>query len=283
MMNYYRLTVASPQPASFRKPSSATMLGRSRLKGPNRGEVNMFTGVHPLLRRLHIWIGLLMLVPIIIVSITAILLAHDRDLGLKGMMIQADWLPAAWIKQEHKSEVKAYLAGGEGTALIGTKSGLYYLESGPEGSKLTAIPELQGMDIRALRRWQDGVLVAARQGVFLSMHGRWQQLYKGDAHAVDTDEDGNLYVAAHHQGLIISRDGGQSWQADKAIGSQLAKLADSEPAHGMELKKLIKDMHTGGLLVGKGNERNWIDIISGLLLFMSLIGVYRWWKKRNIY
>ncbi|MDX8407749.1 MAG: hypothetical protein R8L58_05115 [Mariprofundaceae bacterium] len=241
----------------------------------------MYTGVHPLLRQLHIWIGLLILLPVVLISITAIMLAHDKDLGLKDIRLQAEWLPDGWLKHSDSkdAEIKADLAGDAGSALIGTKSGLYYLE----GNTLTAVPALQGMDIRSLKHWQGEVLVAARQGAFLSGHGTWNRLYEGDARSIDADDDGNLYVAAHHKGLLISHDGGQSWQVATDIGKQLATLTELEPTRDIELKRLIKGLHSGRILVGKRSEWLWIDTISGLLLFSSLIGVFRWWKKRNIY
>ena len=241
----------------------------------------MYTGVHPILRRLHIWIGLLILLPIALVSMTAIMLAHDKDLGLKDIRIQGEWLPDSWLKHrdDKDAEIKAYLAGEAGSALIGTKSGLYYLE----GNTLTEVQALQGMDVHALKRWQGEVLAATRQGAFLSAHGTWHQLYQGDARSIDADNDGNLYVAAHHKGLLVSHDGGQSWQEAADIGKQLATLTELNPTRDIDLKRLIKELHRGRMLVGNRDEWLWIDIISGLLLFTSFIGVFRWWKKRNLF
>jgi len=80
----------------------------------------------------------------------------------------------------------------------------------------------------------------------------------------------------------VTRDGGDHWQEADVVSGFKALTQSNEP-HGIELKKLIRQLHSGRKLVGKNNEIMWIDIISGLLIFTSLIGIYRWWKKRNIY
>lgn len=242
----------------------------------------MYTGVHPFLRRLHIWIGFLILLPTMLIAVTAILLAHDQDLGLKEITLSGRWLPASWLKEHQQPEISAYLVLNatpqNQTALIGSESGLLLFDN----ATLSPVADMQGVDVRALSHWQGEVFVAARQGVWLSAHGHWRQIYQGDALGIDADADGNLYVTTQKQEVMVSRDGGDHWQEADVVSGFKALTQSNEP-HGIELKKLIRQLHSGRKLVGKNNEIMWIDIISGLLIFTSLIGIYRWWKKRNIY
>ncbi len=236
----------------------------------------MYIGVHPFLRRLHIWIGLLLLLPLTGIALTAVLLAHDRDLGLGDIVIESDWLPQEWLRATAKAPaVRAWLVIGEGDALIGTKRGLYAMG----GGRLQPVAGLPPLDVRALRGWQGEVFVAARQGLWLSAHGRWHRLYQGDAHGINVDDEGNLYLAAHRAALV-SRDGGASWQPLEGVRAGLAELEAGGP---LKLKQLVRELHSGRLIVGRQREWIWIDAVSGLLLLTALIGVYRWRKQRNPY
>jgi hypothetical protein len=42
------------------------------------------------------------------------------------------------------------------------------------------------------------------------------------------------------------------------------------------------DLHTGKALLGKHAEWLWIDLVGGALLFLSLTGVYLWWRGRRL-
>jgi len=239
----------------------------------------MYTGVHPILRSLHTFFGLLVLLPVVFVSVTSILLTHDKDLGLDDLTVQSRWLPDSWLQPPSTPAINAYLAGDEGNALIGTTAGLYQLAQG----KLSAVPGLEGTDIRTLYRWEGQVFAAGKQGVFLSAHNKWYRLFEGDARNVDVDDNGTLYVTTPQQTLWISRDGGESWQSSEALTAGLSTLAVAPPEPGIKLRALVRNLHTGRLLVGEKDEWIWIDAVSGTLLFISLIGAFRWWKKRNVY
>jgi len=258
--------------------SKGQLVCAKQIVNRNQG-ATMYTGVHPILRSLHTWIGLLILIPVIFVSATAILLAHDKDLGLPELTVQNSWLPDAWVQPPATPVITAYLAGAGGAALIGTDAGLYQLSQG----NLTVMAGMESMDIRAMRRWEGQVFVAAKQGIYLSAHNKWYQLYDGDAQDVDVDENGTLYVTTPQNSLWISGDGGENWQESPTVPARLSAMTVESPDQGIALKTLIRNLHTGRLVVGESDEWIWIDSISGLLLFISLIGAFRWWKKRNVY
>lgn len=238
----------------------------------------MFLGLLPAMRKIHIWIGLGVLLPVLIVCITAILLAHDRELKLESISLSHPWLPGyTATSKRHDLEVKAVLHVNDGL-LVGTKSGLYLWRDGT----LTPVEAFNGKDIRSIVAWTGGVMVACKQGVWAQAHGQWIRIYAGDAHGIAVDDSGWFYLAAHRKGLLFSDDGGQTWRAAGDTNEKLLKMSPDRPGT-LDLKKLIKDMHTGKAFTGKSAEWMWIDALSGLLILSSLLGFFIWWRKRRNY
>ncbi|MFQ5582587.1 MAG: hypothetical protein ACE5F3_08200 [Mariprofundaceae bacterium] len=238
----------------------------------------MFLGLLPAMRKIHIWVGLGILLPVLIVSITAILLAHKKELGLEEIPLSYPWLPGyVTTSQKHDLEIKATLHVNNGL-LLGTKFGLYLWRDGT----LTPIEAFNGKDIRSIVAWAGGVMVAAKQGVWAQVHGQWLQIYSGDAHGIAVDDSGWFYLAAHKKGLLFSDDGGRTWRAAETTNEKLLKMRPAEP-ETIDLKKLIKDLHTGQAFVGRPSEWMWIDALSGLLVISSILGFYVWWRKRRNY
>lgn len=228
-------------------------------------------------RSWHKWSGLIIALPILIVAITALVMAHKQTLGTEEIKVAAQWLPGyqATPVKSGRSEARASLldAGGEG--YVGTLGGLYRLS----GERLVAVEELGDTQIRGLAEAAWGRIAAARNGVWLERNGKWQRVLKGDAWSAASRADGSIVVALRNEGLLSSNDGRQ-WQADARVNAALAGLPE-ESAGPVTLTRLAFDLHTGRAFFGKDGEWMWIDLISLSLSLIALTGVYMWLRTRR--
>ncbi|MDP2248513.1 MAG: hypothetical protein Q8J65_10305, partial [Nitrosomonadales bacterium] len=177
-------------------------------------------------RTWHNWVSFVLVIPILIVSITAVLIAHDKRLGLKEIDITrlVGWLPGygtSAMKQE-KMEIRATLSEEDGSRWVGTKMGLYKYEQ----EKLLPIPELSGIEVRDLLAAPWGVIAATKNGVWLLQNNQWQNVYKGDVwNASLTGE--NVMVSIKDRGLIYSNNG-INWKPEQETQQALMNVPMQE-------------------------------------------------------
>lgn len=233
----------------------------------------------------HSWLGVVLALPFLIVGLTAILIAHEKSLGTKQLMVNVSWLPAyssqgrAHSQQQELQELRAYLPLPDGSAYVATKAGLVHVQ-GAERKVL-----LQGQDLRALVLCGDTLLVGGKNGI-------WRQapdqpfekvLDKADVHGLSVDAQGRCRAMLAKQGMRLSADGGRSWQADKSLQQSMASLSlpPAEAVAEIPLKDLVLDLHTGKALLGKQGEWIWIDLLGGVLLLLSGTGTWMWYYRRR--
>ncbi len=229
----------------------------------------MYTGPTPGLRRFHAFLALLAFLPLMLVGITAMLLNHQHALGLDR--VAAEWI-AGWTDgRERPLRIKTALPAQDGW-IVGTKQGVFAIRQG------TRELLLGGVDARAIRPWGSELLVASKQGLWASAHGRWLKLAEGDIHDVIIDEAGRLWLVTH-DGLSVSEDDGGSWHPVEEPARALAGLRERRPA---TLKHLIHDLHTGRAIVGAKRAWLWVDLISALMMLTGLIGIWMWWRRRTV-
>lgn len=229
-------------------------------------------------RSWHNWISVILVVPILIVAVTAVFIAHNRSLGLNEIDVSGavGWLPgygSAGMKEEH-TEVRSSLTTADGRQWIGTLTGLYRME----GDGLVPVPELAGLQVRDLVVAPWGMVAATKGGIWVEQGGTWRMAYKGDAWSANLAADGAVLVAVKDKGLVTSRDGAE-WKADPAIKQALSTMpAEAMTKERVTLGKLVMDMHTGKAFLGKKAEWVWIDIIGIVMTFLGITGVYLWWR-----
>jgi hypothetical protein len=235
-------------------------------------------------REYHKYLGVVLAIPIILVGLTAILIAHERLLGTKDKPVAADWLPGYSIALEPQ-ELKCSLVTG-GKQYVGTKMGLYLLEQG----KTIAVKQFEGIEIRSLVETQKGILVGGKKGTWLFNGNSWQQVYKGDVHNLSVAANGQVTMVAevknkegHERQLFLSQDAGLSWNTDKNVVASIASLPPVKQE--VTISKLVLDIHTGKAIFGKNLEWIWIDAIGFIILFLTVTGIYLWvfpyWFRRN--
>lgn len=77
-------------------------------------------------RRWHSWISAILALPILIVGLTAIFIAHDKALGLKKMGVSAEWLPGYGQTKSEHAELRATLPLADGGLWLAAKGGLMH-------------------------------------------------------------------------------------------------------------------------------------------------------------
>jgi hypothetical protein len=229
------------------------------------------------LRGWHAWWSVALALPILIVSLTAIFIAHGDSLGLKGIALPAGLRLNSEDKWTARAVEARALHEHDQTVFVGTKYGLLVQQRG----KLEAVAELAGVEIRGLASAGPALFAATKNGAWALHGGKWKRAYSGGVWSVSTLPDGAVAIATNSSGLLLSRDGGASWSSDDNLNDGLSKhVADAGPQK-FTLHKLIMDMHTGKAFFGKEYEWLWIDVVSGTMLFLTFSGLFIWWRGRR--
>ena len=229
-------------------------------------------------RTWHNWISVIFAVPILIVAVTAVFIAHNKALDLKEIDVTraVSWLPGygAVEMKAMKTEVRASLSTPDGRLWLGTRAGLYEVANG----EARAVEALGGSEVRDLAAASFGLVAAARNGVWVQGADGWNKVLKGDAWNVSLNPDGSVAVTLKDKGVLMSRDG-RDWREDAAAGAALAAMpAEAMVAKPITLHNLVMDLHTGKAFFGKEWEWIWIDLIGLVMIFLGSTGVYMWWR-----
>ncbi len=230
------------------------------------------------IRHWHRWASPFIALPILIIALTTVLIAHRKALGTEDITVPASWLPGyqAVAGKPAIAEARTSLKATDGTRYVGTLGGLFRLQ----GEQLVAVEELAGTQLRGLAEAPWGRIAAARNGVWLEAGHGWQRVLKGDAWNASARADGSIVVSLRDKGLLVSRDGKQ-WQADPELTPALAALASQAASEPITLSRLAMDLHTGRAFFGRDGEWIWIDLLGLSLGFLSLTGLTLWLRSRR--
>jgi hypothetical protein len=227
-------------------------------------------------RSWHNWISIILVLPIIIVGITAIFIAHHKTLKMEQIDVTSyvSWLPgySANTMNDNKFELRSSYIDAEGKQWLGAQNGLYQM-IGKTITPVTAIPATQVRDI-AESPW--GLMVASKMGIWINTDTGWQQTYKGDAWNISANKN-NVSIAVKDKGILVS-DNGKDWHASKAVLESINDMPTAMLKEPITLEKLNMDLHTGKAFFGKTAEWIWIDILGAVLVFLSGTGIYLWWR-----
>lgn len=225
----------------------------------------------------HAWLSVILSLPLFIIGATAVCLAHGKTLGLNKMGIDALWLPgyAMAANKQEPVVVKAAFAV-DGAWYVGAKTGLFMLSEG----RAEAVEALRGADVRSIAASAGKVVAGARNGVWLGAGKRWQRIHAVEVFAAGFMADGSIFALPAGGGLIVSRDDGRSW-ANDAAGSDVLMRLPAANEEALTMNRLVMDLHTGKALLGRHWEWLWIDILGGIMIFLSLTGVYLWWQGQK--
>lgn len=112
---------------------------------------------------------------------------------------------------DKKVEFRSAVLLPDGTLYASSKMGLYKAVNG----HVTMVEGFPGKEeIRSLATDAQGHLyTAGKDGVYRLASGQWTQLHTAEAQQVQASLDGTLVIAGKHLGVLLSQDGGKSWNA----------------------------------------------------------------------
>lgn len=229
-------------------------------------------------RTWHAWISVVLALPILIVAVTAIFIAHNNALGLKETEITpyVGWLPGYGEEamKMQRMDVQTALTTRDGGQWIGTKAGLYRISSG----QAQQVEALGGTHVRDLVESPAGLVAVTKNGVWLRQGEGWEKTLKGDAWSGNVGADGRLIVTVKDRGMLVAADG-RNWQPDTGVNQALARMpAGVAQPKPVTLGNLVMDLHTGKAFFGKAWEWIWIDLIGFVMAFLGVTGVVMWWR-----
>ncbi|MFT0621617.1 hypothetical protein ACMHYQ_03040 [Ectopseudomonas guguanensis] len=218
-------------------------------------------------RRIHLWSGVILAIPMFIVGITAVFIAHDKSLGLKDLPLS--WLPMSYEKE---NELRSAAQTGDGQLWFGSKYGVF--RQGADGQ----LQQRSEVEVRQLLGEQEQLWVASKEGLYLIDGERMEKRLDAEVHGITRLQDGQLLASVKDEGALLSRDG-LDWQPSP-LNAALASVQSATPKP-YTFGKLVMDLHTGKAFFGKSGEWIWIDVLGITLALLGLTGVWIWWQSRR--
>lgn len=220
----------------------------------------------------HKWPGILFLLPSLIISLTAVLLALNGLLKLDRVI-----LPWPANNASGNIEIKSAVQASSGL-FTGTKQGLYILN----GNQVTKVEELSGYDIRSMATDGDTVWIASKQGLWKHNGDRVVNLMKAEVFGVTLLPGGHLLVSMGKNGYqITDLSGREAVTGLPSYGTTEAVLSHFASSQPYTLHKLVVDLHTGEALVGR-KLKPWYIAVTGLqMLILTVTGFWLLFKKNR--
>jgi hypothetical protein len=247
----------------------------TRTRSPARWSFGSFRGW-------HLWLSIALSLPILIVALTAIFIAHGKSLGLKEIQVNAGWLPGMGAGKPDEAEPRALWVAPDGVQWLGTKAGLYRVR----GEQVERVEDLGRADVRGMVGLDAHLVVATTKGLYrvAQVTGAGERVVRGDFWSVASTPQGLVAVGKNDQ-LLHSNDAGLSWNGHEAGASAAQRVAagmtSGDGGATVPLSKLVMDLHTGKAFLGKQYEWVWIDLIGATMALLTLTGLVMWWRGQR--
>jgi len=230
------------------------------------------------LRGWHAWLSVVLALPILLVSVTAIFIAHDKALGLKEIPVAAKWLPGYADGTWRQSlEIRSHFVAADGSQYVGSKYGLFRVEA----AALAAIPGTEGLEVRGLHQHQGNLVLATKTGLYVAEGGAARKVLNMEAWSLTALPDGSLSASVRDDGIMVSSDGGLTWRRHQPVAEAVAAYARTMPDRPLTLGNLVMDLHTGKAFLSKDAQWIWIDATGAVMTFLGLSGLVVWWRTRR--
>ncbi|MCX7876097.1 MAG: PepSY domain-containing protein [Melioribacteraceae bacterium] len=238
-----------------------------------------------LFHKWHNWVGIILSLPILIVSITALLIAFNDELGLRNIFINKKFFPGYLLEKNYNTnlefkEIKSLLVKND-TIFIGSKGGLLIKYD----NKIEIVNEFSGIEIRKILEYDNKIYIATKNGLYVKEKSNWSKILNKEVHDIAFDADGNIYASLGKEGIIQSNnmfnDYNKKLMSEYNLSLAQIKISNSTyKKNQISLKDLTIDLHTGKALFGKKLEWIWITIVSTSLFVLVFTGVYMWLRKK---
>lgn len=230
------------------------------------------------LRGWHAWLSVILALPILLVSVTAIFIAHDKALGLKEIPVEAKWLPGYADGNWRQSlEIRSHFVSPDGSQYVGSKYGLFRVEAG----SLVAIGGTEGLEVRGLHQHQGHLLLATKTGLYVAANGSVGKVLNMETWSLTVLPDGTLSASVRDDGIMTSTDGGSTWRRHQPVAEAVSAYARTMPDRPLTLGNLVMDLHTGKAFLSKDTQWLWIDATGAVMTFLGLSGLVMWWRTRR--
>jgi ribosomal protein S24E len=237
----------------------------------------------------HTWVGILLSLPILIVSITAIMLGLESLYKNKESepVFNVSWLPgysSSLLSKEYQAkinEVKASYSAPDGYQYIGTKAGLIVIDTNLNSFK---VEELEGVDIFTIQALNNNIYIGAKTGLYVFQKNQIKKLCSIDTRSIDFRFNGTIAIS-NNKDLYISDKNQKHWHIDTIVKQSLTRMASTKTFNAellnIPLHKLVLDLHTGKAFFGKNFENIWIIMIGSSMTLLSITGFWMWYSRRR--
>jgi hypothetical protein len=236
-------------------------------------------------RVFHRWSGIVLLIPIVIASVTGVVLNHTVDLDLSNHHINARWVQSRYgmilngepVAYGHAA--KAYAAEWDGKVFFGKK----LIET--NSPLIGAVPLRDGISVVTKNEVHyfglDGELIEKLDSVTLpegeiSRAGRTQEL------ALVLDAGGSIWISDRELIEFTQATESENISWSGVVSPTKANRQTWETAYsgkGIPLDRLILDIHSGRFFGGIGK---WIyDIMVFGVLVLSVSGLILFFRTRK--
>lgn len=230
------------------------------------------------LRGWHAWLSVILALPILLVSVTAIFIAHDKSLGLKEIPVNARWLPGYSNDSGRMTmEIRSHMVSSDGTPYLGSRYGLFRVE----GGTMTLIPGSETLEVRSMVEQAGAVVIASKNGLFRLENGTLHRVSPHEIWSLSQLPDGAVAALTRDDGILRSDDGGKSWKPHADLNSTTAAYAATMPERPLTLANLVMDLHTGKAFFSKETQWLWIDLTGAVMTFLGVSGLVVWWRTRR--
>ena len=230
-------------------------------------------------RRIHLWVAVILAIPMVVVAVSGILIAMR---SVSNVKVPLSWLGAEAVPD--RLPINAYLEMPGGVVWIGNAQGLNQIA----GGQTKQIPHFSGQEIVGLAAIPNVSMpvVATKMAVWAEANGQWKPVLRGRVRQLSTLSDGQVLAIAGGRGEMAAgrpmvTDDGQEWLPyGRAVISNKALPALDNPS--VALHQFMRELHSGAYFFGKGpGEMIWSNVLGWILVLLSLTGLWMWWKTQQ--
>lgn len=229
-------------------------------------------------RRIHLWIAVILALPMLLVAVSGILIAMRSVSDVK--------VPMYWLGAENPPERLPANAFVElrGEQWLGNLQGLYRVQNGMADS----VQHFVGQEVTGLAVLASGAtpLVATRMAIWHERQGKWVPAQRGRVRQLSSLPDGRVLAIIGGRGEmadgrpLVTADGlvWESYVPAVQANKALPLLDDPKVA----LHQWMRELHSGAYFFGKGpGEMVWSNLLGWVLVALTLTGLWIWWKTER--
>lgn len=229
-------------------------------------------------RRIHLWIAVILAMPMLLVSVSGILIAMRSISTIKVPMV---WLGAESVPSSLPAN--AFLVH-QGISWVGNAQGVFRVQN----AVAEPIAHFAGLEVigLAVLGEQATPLIATRMAIWHERQGKWVPAQRGRVRQLASLPDGRVLAIIGGRGEMadsrpwVTNDG-VNWETYlPAIEANRALPALENPE--VALSQWMRELHSGAFFFGKGpGEMIWSNLLGWVLVVLTLTGLWIWWKTER--